>query len=117
MKVNGPASRGARGPPILLLFSARSWDDALFRDELFARDRAHNAFTLVLALTRAAVRRGGDYGRRIDTAMIFSGVYFFANNPDQWDLVRDDPSLIPAAINAILRMEAPIQGFSRYRGA
>jgi cytochrome P450 len=35
-------------------------------------------------------------------------------HPDQWDLVRDDPSLIPAAINEILRMEAPIQGFSRY---
>jgi len=38
----------------------------------------------------------------------------FANYPDQWNLVRNDPSLIPAAINEILRMEAPIQGFSRY---
>jgi cytochrome P450 len=41
-------------------------------------------------------------------------VWLFANHPDQWDLVRDDPSLLPAAINEILRMDAPIQGFSRY---
>jgi cytochrome P450 len=58
-----------------------------------------------------------DYmGPSLDTTIfaISSGVWLFANNPDQWDLVRDDPSLIPGAINEILRMEAPIQGFSRY---
>jgi cytochrome P450 len=41
-------------------------------------------------------------------------VWLFAKHPDQWDLVRNDPSLIPAAIDEILRMEAPVQGFSRY---
>jgi cytochrome P450 len=58
-----------------------------------------------------------DYmGPSLDTTIfgISSGVWLFANHPDQWDLVRNDPSLIPAAINEILRMEAPIQDFSRY---
>jgi cytochrome P450 len=58
-----------------------------------------------------------DYmGPSLDTTIfaISSGVWLFANYPDQWDLVRDDPSLIPGAINEILRMEAPVQGFSRY---
>jgi cytochrome P450 len=58
-----------------------------------------------------------DYmGPSLDTTIfgISSGVWLFANHPDQWDLVRNDPSLIPAAINEILRLEAPIQGFSRY---
>lgn len=58
-----------------------------------------------------------DYmGPSLDTTIfgISSGVWLFANHPDQWDLVRNDPSQIPAAINEILRMEAPIQGFSRY---
>jgi cytochrome P450 len=52
----------------------------------------------------------------LDTTVfgISSGVWLFANNPDQWDLVRNDLSLIPAAINEILRLEAPVQGFSRY---
>jgi cytochrome P450 len=58
-----------------------------------------------------------DYiGPSLDTTIfaISSGVWLFAQHPDQWDLVRDDPSLISSAINEILRIEAPIQGFSRY---
>jgi len=58
-----------------------------------------------------------DYmGPTLDTTIfaIASGVWLFANHLDQWDLVRNDPSMIPPAINEILRMEAPIQGFSRY---
>jgi len=58
-----------------------------------------------------------DYmGPSLDTTIfaISSGVWLFAKHPDQWDLVRDDLSLIPGAINEILRMEAPIQDFSRY---
>ena len=58
-----------------------------------------------------------DYvGPSLETTIfgISSAVWLFANNPDQWDLVRDDPSLIPAAINETLRLEAPVQGFSRY---
>jgi cytochrome P450 len=58
-----------------------------------------------------------DYmGPSLDTTIfaISSGVWLFAKHPDQWDLVRDDPSLIPAAINEVLRIEAPLQGFSRY---
>lgn len=43
-----------------------------------------------------------------------SGVWLFAKHPEQWDLIRADSSLIPSAINEILRMEAPIQDFSRY---
>ena len=58
-----------------------------------------------------------DYmGPSLDTTIfgISNAVWLFAKHPDQWDLVRDDPSLIPPAINEILRMEAPIQDFSRY---
>jgi cytochrome P450 len=58
-----------------------------------------------------------DYiGPSLETTIfgISNGVWLFANHPDQWDLVRNDPSLIPAAIDEILRMEAPIQDFSRY---
>jgi cytochrome P450 len=58
-----------------------------------------------------------DYiGPSLDTTIfgISSGIWLFGKYPDQWDLVRNDPSLIPAAINEILRLEAPVQGFSRY---
>ncbi|MFN0143524.1 MAG: cytochrome P450 [Mycobacterium sp.] len=36
-----------------------------------------------------------------------------ADNPDQWDLLRADPTLIPHAINEALRIESPVRGFSR----
>jgi cytochrome P450 len=41
-------------------------------------------------------------------------VWAFANNPDQWDLVRTDPQLMPSAVNEVLRYDAPVHGFSRY---
>lgn len=42
-----------------------------------------------------------------------SGVWLFAENPDQWDRLRADPSLITRAFNEIVRMESPLQNFSR----
>jgi len=36
-----------------------------------------------------------------------------ADNPDQWDLLRAEPTLIPHAINETLRVESPVRGFSR----
>ncbi|WP_114970809.1 cytochrome P450 [Rhodoferax ferrireducens] len=42
-----------------------------------------------------------------------SGVMLFAQNPEQWDLLRADETLAAAAFNEILRMESPIQHFSR----
>jgi cytochrome P450 len=59
-----------------------------------------------------------DYmGPSLDTTIfaISNAVWLFAQHPDQWDLVREDPALIRGAINEVLRYESPIQGaFSRY---
>jgi cytochrome P450 len=58
-----------------------------------------------------------DYmGPSLDTTIcaISNAVWLFANYPDQWDLVRADPRLMPSAVNEVLRYDAPIQGFSRY---
>jgi cytochrome P450 len=58
-----------------------------------------------------------DYmGPSLDTTIfaISNAVWLFASNPDQWDLVRADPKLLPSAVNEVLRYDAPIQDFSRY---
>jgi cytochrome P450 len=58
-----------------------------------------------------------DYvGPSLDTTIfaIATAVWLFANNPDQWDLLRQDPRLMPSAVNEVLRYDAPIQDFSRY---
>ncbi len=43
-----------------------------------------------------------------------SAIWLFGQFPDQWDLIREDPSLIPNAINEVVRLESPIRAFARY---
>lgn len=40
-------------------------------------------------------------------------IWLFAQNPDQWEELRRNPALIPRAINETIRLESPIQHFSR----
>jgi cytochrome P450 len=57
-----------------------------------------------------------DYiGPSLETTIsaIGSGVWLFAKNPGEWLRVRDTPSCVPFAINEVLRMEPPLQGYSR----
>jgi cytochrome P450 len=37
----------------------------------------------------------------------------FAEHPDQWDLLRSRPELLPAALREVLRLESPVQHFGR----
>jgi ferredoxin-NADP reductase len=60
----------ASAVPTLLLFSARSWADALYRDELFDLSAQRTGLDVVLTLTREAPRRPMDYGRRVDSRMM-----------------------------------------------
>jgi cytochrome P450 len=52
----------------------------------------------------------------IDTTVnaLATAVLLFARHPDQWDAVRADRALIPAALNEVLRLHAPVQFFSRF---
>ena len=52
----------------------------------------------------------------LDTTILGTGsaIWLFAQHPDQWELVRADPSLIRHAINEVLRLESPIQRFTRF---
>ena len=57
-----------------------------------------------------------DYmGPSLDTTIygIANGVWLFAKHPEQWRKVREQPDRVSSAINEILRMESPVQGFSR----
>ena len=49
-----------------------------------------------------------DYlGPSLDTTIFATSnlILLFGRNPDQWDIVRDDPSLILNAINECVRLE------------
>ncbi|PRC44860.1 cytochrome P450, partial [Mycobacterium sp. ITM-2017-0098] len=51
----------------------------------------------------------------LDTTIsaISNALYVFATHPDQWQMIRSDPTLIPNAINEVIRYESPLRAFSR----
>lgn len=51
----------------------------------------------------------------IDTTIngVSSSIWLLATHPEQWDVLRADPALVPNAVNEVLRMESPVQCFSR----
>jgi cytochrome P450 len=51
----------------------------------------------------------------LDTTIhaISAGLRLFAENPDQWNLLREDRSLLPRAVSEVGRLAAPILWFSR----
>jgi cytochrome P450 len=57
-----------------------------------------------------------DYiGPSLDTTIsaISNALHLFALHPEQWDLLRADHSLIPNAVNEIVRYESPLRAFTR----
>ena len=47
-------------------------------------------------------------GHETTTSLIGNGIYLLLQNPDQWQLLREDPSLLASAIEEILRYESPV---------
>jgi ferredoxin-NADP reductase len=87
--------------PVVLLLSARSWDDALYRDELLALHERHDGFTLVLTVTREAARREADYDRRVDVAMMRDVVRRLPGSPKTVYVCGSNPFVNAAADSAI----------------
>lgn len=56
--------------PLALLVSARTWEDALYRDELLRIAQQSDGLSVTFALTRDRARRPQDYGRRVDADML-----------------------------------------------
>ncbi|HEY1652942.1 MAG TPA: cytochrome P450 [Acidimicrobiales bacterium] len=51
----------------------------------------------------------------LDTTIsaVGNAMWLFATHPEQWQLLRDDPSRVKHAFNEVLRVESPINCFSR----
>ncbi len=82
------------GGDLISLMTLSEDDDTLTNEEIFWA-----LATLVMA--------GGD-----TTAHLLAGLlHTFALRPDLYDTLRDQPGLIPAAIEEQLRFESPVQGF------
>ncbi len=51
----------------------------------------------------------------LDTTIsaISNAVYLLATHPEQWRLLKDDPTLVANAINEVIRYESPLRAFAR----
>lgn len=56
--------------PALLFYSARIWNEVIFRDELLAMHDARDGFELAFSITREAPQRPVDFSRRLDMPII-----------------------------------------------
>jgi cytochrome P450 len=82
-----------------------SWGRAIYDAAAKGRLDPGQAPTLLSAYTSAAM----------DTTInaLGSAVWLFARAPEQWQRLRADRFLIPAAFNEVLRIESPLQFFTR----
>ncbi|WP_354701742.1 Cytochrome p450 CYP199A2 [Paraconexibacter sp. AEG42_29] len=98
-------SRGLRPSAVARASWAASVFDAQARGELSARE----ARALIIDFVAPS----------LDTTILAGTHLLWAlgRNPDVWDRLRADPSLIPAAIVENVRLASPIRGFTRRLGA
>lgn len=87
--------------PMLLLFSARTWADILFRADLLALNDRRDGFELVLALTREERRHVSDFGRRIDAMMLIELVRRLPQTPLQVFICGSNPFVEAGAQGAV----------------
>ena len=110
--------RGQRALP--LVFELAAYVAGLERSEL----RPDGWAARLHAAVDAGRIESGDVGGMLidyvapslDTTILGTGHLLFqlGRHPDQWDLVRDDPTLIPRAIHEALRLESPVRAFTRF---
>ncbi|HET9564929.1 MAG TPA: cytochrome P450 [Mycobacterium sp.] len=103
-------------------------DQAMFYYDLVAKRRADPQDDLFSKLVAAELEREngemdklddleiaafasllGGAGAETVTKLVGNAVYMFAKNPDQWQKLQEDRSKIPAAVEELLRYEAPSQ--------
>ena len=67
--------------PLLLAYSARTWDELIFRDELLSNEAREPRFRLVLATTREPRHRPGDFDKRLDAHALLETVARWGETP------------------------------------
>ena len=87
--------------PVALVFSARIWDEVIFRDELIGLDDRRDGFDLVLTLTREPARRPSDYSRRVDARMMAQAVERLPKAP-RLAFVCGSNAFVSAAAQALI---------------
>jgi len=92
--------------PALLLYSARTWEDMVFREELIDIQARQPAFRFVATTTRGASRRPGDFSRRIDLALMREVLDSWRQSPAHV-YVCGSNAFVEAATSSLVAQGAP----------
>lgn len=89
-----------------LVYSARTWDELIFRDELLDRKRRDPGFALTVTTTRERKREGVDYDRRLDGALIAEILERWRRTP-RHAYVCGSNAFVEAATRALVAQGVP----------
>ena len=67
----------------LLVYSARTWDEIVYRDELLRLEASDPNFSVTLTTTREPRRRAQDFDSRLDRALLFEILKRWGASPRQ----------------------------------
>jgi cytochrome P450 len=96
-------------------FITKTYDENRLRPGGFGSTVAEAARAGEITREAAITLLAGYIVAAFDTTInaIGNGAWLFSQHPDQWRLVREDPSRVPAAFLEIIRIEAPLQHLAR----
>lgn len=92
--------------PVLLVYSSRTWEEIVFRDELLAAPAQQPDFDFVLTTTREPRRRAEDFDRRIDRALVSEILARWGHTP-QHVYVCGSNAFVEAATRALVDKGLP----------
>ncbi len=92
-------------PPAVLLYSSRTVDDVIYRDELTALDAADAGLRVIQTLTRSQPPGWTGYDRRIDRAMLSEAIGAAGTSPLVY--ICGPTLLVEAAANGLVELGVP----------
>ena len=92
-------------PPAVLLYSSRTYEDVIYRDELAALGAADPGLRIIQTLTRAKPPGWTGYARRIDRPML--GDAIDAAGPSPLVYICGPTLLVEAAANGLVELGVP----------
>jgi len=108
-------------PPMMLLYSARSWDEVIFRDELLLHEQSQAGlriwFCITRALSHAPASRVADFTRRIDAVVVQEAIAAMPQTPATC-FVCGNNSFVGTVADALVQSGLPLNNVKteRYGG-
>lgn len=102
----------------LLVYSARTWEEVIFRDELLNAEALDHRFHVVLTTTRAQRHRPADFERRLDRDLLRKILAQWGERPEQVYVCGSTP-FVESVATALVEEGVPSSRIrtERYGGA